>query len=76
MRRLAITLFGYPAFIARPEDVVLYKLRWNQISPSERQLKDVSGILKVSQDIMDSKYLTQWAQSIGVLEALLPLLNN
>jgi hypothetical protein len=26
-RRLAITLFGQTAFIARPEDVVLYKLR-------------------------------------------------
>ena len=34
-RRLSITLFDQSAFIARPEDVILYKLRWYQITPSD-----------------------------------------
>jgi hypothetical protein len=69
-RRLAISLFGLPAWIARPEDVVLYKLRWNLITPSDRQTKDVSGILQVSRDMIDLEYLRHWAAVIGVSEIL------
>jgi hypothetical protein len=73
-RRLAITLFGQTAFIARPEDVVLYKLRWYQISPSDRQIKDVAGILSVSSSAIDFEHLRRWADAIGVLHILNPLL--
>lgn len=69
-RRLAITLLGQPAFIARPEDVILYKLRWHQISPSERQLKDALGILAVSKDSIEFEYLKHWAETIGVSQHL------
>jgi hypothetical protein len=69
-RRQAITLFGQPAFIARPEDVVLYKLRWYQITPSDRQLKDVAGILSVSSGAIDFEYLRQWSETIGVSHLL------
>ena len=65
-RRLSITLFDQPAFIARPEDVVLYKLRWYAISPSDRQLSDAEGILAVSGSVMDFAYLTHWADKIAV----------
>lgn len=75
-RRLAITLFGHPAYIARPEDVVLYKLRWHLISPSDRQLNDVAGILTVSHDSIDFEYLNRWAKSIGVLDILKTLQPN
>jgi hypothetical protein len=69
-RRQAITLFGQRAFMARPEDVVLYKLRWYQITPSDRQLKDVAGILSVSSGAIDFEYLRQWSETIGVSRLL------
>lgn len=75
-RRLAISLFGLSAWIARPEDVVLYKLRWNLITPSDRQTKDVSGILKVSGDVIDQEYLSHWAAIIGVGETLEKLIKE
>jgi len=78
-RRLTISLFGHTAYMARPEDVVLYKLRWYQITPSDRQLNDVSGILAVSSDAIDFVYLKRWAELIGVapiLTSLLPPTTN
>jgi hypothetical protein len=69
-RRLAISLFGLSAWITRPEDVVLYKLHWNLITPPDRQTKDVSGILKVSGDMIDLEYLSHWASIIGISETL------
>ena len=69
-RRQAVTLFDQPAFIARPEDIVLHKLRWHTMTPSDRQLKDAAGILRVSSDAVDQSYLTHWANTIGVTDLL------
>jgi hypothetical protein len=75
-RRLSIQLFGEPAFIARPEDVILYKLRWHSISPSDRQLSDSAGILAVSKSTIDFPYLSHWAERIGVASVLDKLLGD
>lgn len=48
----------------------LHKLRWNLISPSDRQLNDVRGILQVSSNSIDPDYLMRWAERIGVRETL------
>ena len=65
-RRRAVTVLGQPAFLAAPEDVILHKLRWYMISPSDRQLSDSAGILAISGDIVDNQYLDHWADDIGV----------
>lgn len=75
-RRLSTQLFGEKAFIARPEDVILYKLRWYCISPSDRQLSDSAGILAVSKSTIDFPYLEQWAERIGVASVLDKLLGD
>ncbi len=46
-RRLRVTLFGEPAWIATAEDTLLHKLYWDRITPSERQLGDAAGIVAV-----------------------------
>lgn len=69
-RRRPAKILGVDAWIATPEDIVLHKLRWYSISPSDRQLTDAAGILSVSSDIMDNDYLTHWADQIGVVELL------
>src|SRR6266480_7963767 len=46
-RRAQVTLFGEPAWISTAEDVLLHKLVWNRISPSDRQLGDEAGVVEV-----------------------------
>jgi hypothetical protein len=73
-RRVHVTLFGEPAWIAPAEDVILHKLVWNRISPSDRQLGDAAGVMAVQADALDKNYLKHWAQELkltGELEKLL-----
>jgi hypothetical protein len=51
-----------------PEDLILAKLRWGKGSDSERQLRDVLGVLKTS--AVDQDYLQRWANHLGLLEIL------
>jgi len=75
-RRVAVTLFGEPAWISTAEDVVLHKLVWHHVSPSERQLGDAAGIVAVQADALDKKYLRQWAQELNVAGELERLLSG
>jgi hypothetical protein len=73
-RRVRVTLFFEPAWIATAEDVLLHKLVWNRISPSDRQLGDAAGVLAVQADALDKEYLRMWAKELqvaGELERLL-----
>jgi hypothetical protein len=73
-RRVSVTLFGEPAWIATAEDVILHKLIWNRISPSDRQLGDAAGMVAVQAGALDKNYLKHWAQElklVGELESLL-----
>ena len=58
--------------LASAEDVVLRKLAWFQDSGcvSDRQWRDVLGILKVAGAGLDREYLARWSRELGV-EALL-----
>ena len=49
---------------------MLYKLRGNLLTPSDRQTKDVPGILQVLRDMIDHEYLSHWIAVIGVGETL------
>lgn len=55
-------------WLAAPEDIILAKLLWGQRSQSEKQWRDVLGILKVQGDSLDFAYLTQWAAQLNVTE--------
>ncbi len=69
-RRQQISLFGESAWISTPEDVILHKLIWNQISPSDRQLGDAAGIVAVQAEALDKNYLTKWAAKLNVAHEL------
>lgn len=73
-RRVSVTLFGEPAWTSTAEDVILHKLIWNRISPSDRQLGDAAGIVAVQADALEKVYLRRWASQLSVnaeLERLL-----
>ena len=56
------------AFVASAEDVVLAKLEWYQAGGqvSERQWRDVLGVLSVQGARLDLPYLRQWAFDLGL----------
>ena len=69
-RRQRLELFGEPAWVATPEDVILHKLYWHTITPSDRQLGDVAGVVAVQKDNLDKDYMRNWAAEIGVAALL------
>lgn len=75
-RRVNITLFGEPAWIATAEDVILHKLFWNRITPSDRQLGDAAGVVAVQADSLDKNYLRHWAQELKLANELERLLTG
>jgi hypothetical protein len=73
-RRLPVTLFGEPAWISTAEDVILHKLFWNRMTPSDRQLGDAAGIVAVQADALDKNYLRHWAHKLDLKDNLERLL--
>ena len=75
-RRMQVALFGEPAWIATAEDVILHKLVWNRISPSDRQLGDAAGVVAVQAEALDKVYLERWAKDLGLASDLERLLSG
>ncbi|MDE2698888.1 MAG: hypothetical protein OXI23_08470 [Gemmatimonadota bacterium] len=71
-RRRPQTIADTQLVVATPEDIVLQKLIWYRKGGevSDRQLRDVSGILKVQGDRLDWDYLKHWAESLNLSELL------
>jgi len=69
-RRIRDLWFGVPIWLATAEDVVLHKLYWNSLTPSERQLGDVAGVVHVQRGKLDEAYLRHWAAELKVTAEL------
>jgi hypothetical protein len=65
-RRVEVMLFDTPAMITTAEDVILHKLYWHKLTPSDRQLGDAAGVYSVQRDALDTAYLEHWASILGV----------
>jgi hypothetical protein len=61
-----------PVRFASPEDVLLHKLVWFRMGDevSDRQWRDVLGVLKVQAEQLDLAYLAYWSQHLGVRDLL------
>ncbi|MBN1955771.1 MAG: hypothetical protein JW900_12060 [Anaerolineae bacterium] len=59
-------------YVASAEDIVLSKLEWHRMSDevSDRQWRDVLGVLKVQENRLDLDYLRRMAQELGVMDLL------
>lgn len=70
-RRILLNLDGIPTFwVASPEDTILQKLRWGRGSQSEKQWRDVLGILKLQAQSLDYAYLFEWAERLDLVDFL------
>lgn len=53
---------------ASPEDVIVKKMEFYKEGGSEKHLRDITGILKVSGAEVDVRYIAEWAARLGVME--------
>jgi hypothetical protein len=67
-RRIPVRLLGTDTRIATAEDTIVAKLDWARAGESERQLRDVAGILGASGDVLDRDYLERWIAELGLDE--------
>lgn len=54
------------ASFASPEDLIIKKMDFYKEGGSEKHLRDITGILKISGDIIDTDYISQWADRLAL----------
>jgi hypothetical protein len=56
------------AYFSTAEDIILAKLEWYRAGgeTSERQWRDILGVLNLQSDRLDSQYLQNWASRLGI----------
>ncbi|MGH2496792.1 MAG: hypothetical protein ACRDIV_18980 [Ktedonobacteraceae bacterium] len=61
-----------PFFVESPEDVVLTKLEWYKMGGgvSDRQWKDIMGVLKLRGTALEWQYLRHWAAVLNISDLL------
>ncbi|MDZ4158954.1 MAG: hypothetical protein U1B80_04100 [Anaerolineaceae bacterium] len=74
-RRVAAVITTDPErsiHVTSPEDVILSKLEWYRIGGevSDRQWRDILGVLKTKAGEIDLDYLRQWARQLKVSDLL------
>lgn len=68
----------YEATFASPEDVIIKKMEYFNEGGSEKHLRDIAGVLRITGDRIDLAYITEWALRLGladVWEAVLRRVN-
>ena len=56
------------ASFSSPEDVILKKMEYYRKGGSEKHLRDITGVLKISGDRIDHAYVAEWAARLGLEE--------
>jgi hypothetical protein len=59
---------GFEASFASPEDVILKKLEYYREGGSQKHLRDIAGVLRISGEAIDRSYIQEWAERLGVEE--------
>ena len=67
-RRQVVFSPGFSAWVGASEDVIISKMLYYREGASDKHLRDITGMLKVSGDQIDRDYVTRWATELEVLD--------
>ena len=56
------------AFYTSPEDAIIKKMDFFREGGSEKHLRDIAGILKISPEDVDKEYVTRWARDMDLTD--------
>ena len=59
---------SYEADFAAPEDVIIKKMEYYNAGGSEKHLRDIAGILKISHESLDLNYISEWADRLTLTD--------
>ncbi len=65
-RRQRTNIGGAVVCVATAEDTILSKLEWAADGESERQLRDVVGILQMREGELDLEYIAHWVEILDL----------
>ena len=59
-------------WVLSAEDIILAKLDWFRMGGevSERQWRDILGVIKTQENALDIAYLQEWSQQLGITDLL------
>jgi len=58
----------YAANFAAPEDIIIKKMEYYHEGGSDKHLRDITGMLEISGEIIDLSYIHDWSDRLGLLE--------
>ncbi len=68
-RRRSMILLGVEVFMASAEDTIIAKLEWSKLGGgSERQRRDVAGMLATVGDALDHGYIERWLNELDLTD--------
>ncbi len=67
-RRIFVDISGEQVWLAPPEYVILRKLQFHEEGGSEKHLRDIQGMLRISAGLLDTGALMQWVHELGLTE--------
>lgn len=74
LRRKQVQLFSAnkSIYVTSPEDIILHKLRWYKMADnySQKQWRDILGVLKARRKILDFDYLRLWSDYLKLTPEL------
>ena len=59
---------GFTALYASAEDVIIKKLEYYAAGQSEKHLRDIAGVLRISGEHIDRAYVDEWTHTLGLTD--------
>jgi len=51
---------------ASPEDVIIKKMEFHRMGGSDKHLRDITGVLRLSRERIDLDYISKWAKQLNL----------
>jgi len=70
-RRIKKRFFDLDVFVSAPEDTILQKLYWSELSGgSRKQFTDALRVFEIQHDILDMEYINFWSEKLLLNDGL------